>query len=147
MSNIYEDFAHLVIERIHGKSYKEAIDIESRDRNCLALYSHNSEDILIRPVYCEIDEVKMGYSFQEYIGFPITISRVIQSLREDCANNYAIGEEGELMTWCYNDDKFPEESTYSECGIKWKLIKKNGQECDHTDQSEDTILKLTNLIK
>lgn len=31
--------------------------------------------------------------------------------------------------------------------INWKLMKENGQECDHTDQSEETILKLTGLIK
>jgi len=127
-TNIYDpDFEKRIIELIHGLPFEESKKIEEK----LALNS--------------LDDNSYEY-------LPITIGRVMQALNNKSNDSGYIDFElagyeqvflrfnpsGAIQVMC--DDGELEV-------INWKLTKENGQECDHTDQSEETILKLTELLK
>ena len=156
MTKIYDDFARLVIERIHGVPYEAAIKNELRMgcRITLDYYRHDRTNELLEDVFLYFDcDNNFFTAYQDLLnkkhihqmnilGLPITIGRVMQALRK----------KEMFLTLSYNYENEEFVYSYVKGGHKiverfdWKLTKENGQECTHTDQSGETILKLTELL-
>jgi len=122
--NIREKFKRLVIEKIHGKPYDEAIE---KERVELPLRSTT---------------VVNNVSY----GVPITIGRVMQALHgilnllDDI--DYCLFPSGDIYK-CSAGCNFPPKVI----GIKWKLTKENGIECTDDDQDDETIGRLVELLE
>jgi len=118
--NIREAFKKLVIEKIHGLPYEDALKIEweNSDRE----YSSGWEN-----------------DKRWYKGFPITIGRVMQAFANK--EKWNRDERGQ----CFFD---VEGAIIDEdLLLYWKLTKKNGREWVDDDHSKETIEALYNLIK
>ncbi len=70
--------------------------------------------------------------------YPITIGRVMQALRPNYKNSIVIAANGDLMDM----SDFPDVEIFA----NWTLIKENGQECEDSDQTDETITSLLALL-
>jgi len=122
--NIREKFKRLVIEKIHGMPYWEALDKE------------------------RIETPQRGTVYENNVsyGFTITIGRVMQALYgilnllDDI--DYCLFPSGDIYK-CSAGCNFPPKVI----GIKWKLTKENGIECTDDDQDDETIGRLVELLE
>ena len=77
---------------------------------------------------------------------PITIGRVMQALPDSIKkykyDNLRLSKDGAIS---YEEDCETFHTTRVIC--KWKILKENGQEADSTCQSEETLLKILELLK
>ena len=147
---IYDDFARLVIERIHGLPYEEAIKREmiSVEVSIAVPYGvalkEFRREILSKKCFQEFPKNSVDntreyiYKILKYNGPPITIGRVM------CA---IINSGAQIECYSNIDKSCSIQITSKEIRVIWILTKENGQECTHLDQTEETILKLTKLLK
>jgi len=123
MSKTLTDFRKAVLERLHGCSYEDAIKIETE--NYYRIYENISllgeNDPLRHP-----SQVKT---------MPITLGRLMAALgtlRTEILISHGV------MVRFYTDDLG---------GFYWKLLRGDKTECDETDQDEETLLALTNILR
>jgi len=119
MKNTRTEFKKLVIESIYNLPYKEVIEIEMINDLGLSMIDE--------------DKRKKLYDHTKYVP-KITIGRIMQALlniyKKYKSNTKQI--HGAIEMILVED---------------WKLAKENGQEADDNDQTDETIKKLTTLLK
>ena len=70
--------------------------------------------------------------YDKYVPYHITLGRVMQAMKN------GLYEKGEEQKY-YDNRKYLIDN--------WKLTKENGQECTDDDQTDETIKKLSEVIK
>ena len=117
MSETLTDFRKAVLERLHGCSYEEAL---LKEVNTEGKSNHNIAFILEHP--------------NVYKPSPITLGRLMAALgtlRTEILISHGV------MVRFYTDDLG---------GFYWKLLREDKTECDETDQTEETLIALTNIL-
>jgi len=121
-----EKFKRRVIELIHVLPYEEAIKKELAIKSLKELPRKKDQ-----PSYC----VRMK-EYTNYKEYTITIGRVMQALPEMVGYEKINSFEKVLRIKFNNNLEF----------VDWKLTKENGTECTDDDQTDETIIKLLDLI-
>jgi len=136
MENIRTEFKKLVIETIHNLPYKEAIKKEYGNSNCISYYDNKYKCVFRtnKHISLIIDEHRADNIIIEE---GITIGRVMKAFY----NKYTHKEE-DITIW---NEHSPQKVI--EIIDAWKITKKNGQEATDNDQTDETIKKLTTLLK
>ena len=162
MNSIRKVFKQRVIELIHGLPYEEAV---KKELGFGCIINDNLGLRKRKHIFCgrnlcaRCNYIALAYAGKcvekhflntrrqkkgiKIIGLPVTIGRVMQAL-ENRANSECSKYDGGGACDCYHN-------LYTENIIPlfdiWKLTKENGQECDDSDQSNETINSLYELIK
>lgn len=151
-----EKLKRLVIEAIHGLPYDEAVRKELEVAGCQWLGSDGVNapmdcktykgEVLQRGIGLDgkVSELMLGnMEVVEIIGLPITIGRVMVALWNSTkgeANIPLLDGNGMIGRILSSGNNW-------EPRIKWKLINKDGSECEDEDQSDETIEGLVKLLE
>jgi len=170
MSN-QEELRRIVISAIHGMPYEEAIEEEMMFGCIVRDYENAPLSVIIakesKPqrylpdyAFSYIGDLTNGNfgrlnmktcSFQEILGMPITIGRVLEAIQ-------SITNDSGFIT-CYDGYEYAGIRLYPDGNIEvyntdgqidligWLLTKPDGQEAELSDQTEDTIEKLLQIFK
>jgi len=129
-----EKFNRTVIELIQGVPYDEAIKKEEKiyHEGCQAFSDICGKKDENGKYICDYCRRWRGQDRYEYKEYPITIGRVMQAIKNyECNDDILDFTTGsiEILLSC------------------WKLTKENGKECDSSDQTEETLLKILEILK
>ena len=117
-----EKLDRLIIERIHGLEYEEAVKLYYT----FVVYQGGKESIKIAP---------------------FTIGRIMQALNRKYPITYGFWEDEIVKIEDFQDGREPVGYQLLHHRCEWKLTKENGQECTTADQNQKTQDSLYNLLK
>ena len=133
------EFRKAFLERLHGYSYEEVVKSE--------LPAYKTEDFM-----SSLPESDILQMFD-----PITLGRLMAALRvrntifnitSTIGSNFVNIQilEGRISDLPERATIIEYSSLFKYCG-DWKLIREDKTECDETDQTEETLIALTNILR
>ena len=133
MSETLTDFRKAVLERLHGCSYEEAIKIETE--NYYQIYENIS-------LLGENDPLRHPSQSKK---MPITLARLMAALNINQSLEFCF--YGTEIVRLKNSSIVIGKDFGLGNGIDWKLLREDKTECDETDQTEETLSALTNILR
>ena len=153
-SETLTDFRKAVLERLHGCSYNEAAHKENgighlidnsnfkKDGRSIFINEFDVKDDtqqdsinVYNPKTREIETMNAyWHHYGNFHGYPITLGRLMAALgtlRTEILISHGV------MVRFYIDDLG---------GFYWQLLREDKTECDETDQTEETLIALTNIL-
>ena len=114
------EFRKVFLERLHGCSYEEVVKSE--------LSAYKTEDFM-----SSLSESDILQMFD-----PITLGRLMAALSFDV--RFSVSSHGEILSYDIKQN-------YNALVTRWKLLREDKTECDETDQTEETLIALTNILR
>ena len=151
-----EKFNRKVIEAIHWLPYDEAINEETHLFGCVIKHKKRGlgryikfgksvKNILFENELEPIYAIDIGGN-SNVLGIPITIGRVMQAIQNN-DNDYPIHFDFFFEKHGFLTITQAKGHPIINKIVDWKLTKDNGQDADSSDQSEETLLKILELLQ